>query len=186
MLNQVVLVGRLVKTPELRVTDNGKKTSTITLAVPRNYKNINGEYDTDFLDCTLWTNIAENTSEYCQTGDMVGVKGRIQTRVIQNEDGSKKKKTEILQMLMLNPKLAILDETDSGLDVDAIRTVSKGIEMFKTDENAVLIITHNTKILHSLKPDYVHVLVDGKIVKTGDASLAKEIEENGYEKYKNI
>ena len=58
--------------------------------------------------------------------------------------------------------------------------------MFKTDENAVLIITHNTKILHSLKPDYVHVLVDGKIVKTGDASLAKEIEENGYEKYKNI
>lgn len=96
MLNQVVLVGRLVKTPELRVTDNGKKTSTITLAVPRNYKNINGEYDTDFLDCTLWTNVAENTSEYCQTGDMVGVKGRIQTRVIQNEDGSKKKKTEIV------------------------------------------------------------------------------------------
>ena len=96
MLNQVVLVGRLVKTPELRVTDNGKKTSTITLAVPRNYKNINGEYDTDFLDCTLWTNVAENTSEYCHTGDMVGVKGRIQTRVIQNEDGSKKKKTEIV------------------------------------------------------------------------------------------
>lgn len=100
--------------------------------------------------------------------------------------GGEKKKNEILQMLVLNPKLAILDETDSGLDVDAIRTVSKGIEMFKTDENAVLIITHNTKILHSLKPDYVHVLVDGKIVKTGDASLAKEIEENGYEKYKNI
>ena len=96
MLNQVVLVGRLVKTPELRVTDNGKKTSTITLAVPRNYKNINGEYDTDFLDCTLWTKVAENTSEYCHTGDMVGVKGRIQTRVIQNEDGSKKKKTEIV------------------------------------------------------------------------------------------
>lgn len=100
--------------------------------------------------------------------------------------GGEKKKNEILQMLVLNPKLAILDETDSGLDVDAIRTVSKGIEMFKTEENAVLIITHNTKILHSLKPDYVHVLVDGKIVKTGDASLAKEIEENGYEKYKNI
>ena len=100
--------------------------------------------------------------------------------------GGEKKKNEILQMLVLNPKVAILDETDSGLDVDAIRTVSKGIEMFKTDENAVLIITHNTKILHSLKPDYVHVLVDGKIVKTGDASLAKEIEENGYEKYKNI
>ena len=98
--------------------------------------------------------------------------------------GGEKKKNEILQMLVLNPKLAILDETDSGLDVDAIRTVSKGIEMFKNDKNAVLIITHNTKILRSLKVDYVHVLVDGKIVKTGDASLAKDIEENGYAKYK--
>ena len=98
--------------------------------------------------------------------------------------GGEKKKNEILQMLILNPKLAILDETDSGLDVDAIKTVSKGIEMFKNDENAVLIITHNTKILHNLKVDYVHVLVDGKIVKTGSQKLAKEIEENGYGKYK--
>ena len=99
--------------------------------------------------------------------------------------GGEKKKNEILQMLVLNPKLVILDETDSGLDVDAIKTVSKGIEMFKTEENSVLIITHNTKILHSLKPDFVHVLVDGKIVKTGEFDLAKEIEENGYESYKN-
>lgn len=98
--------------------------------------------------------------------------------------GGEKKKNEILQMLMLNPKLAILDETDSGLDVDAIKTVSKGIEMFKNDENAVLIITHNTKILHNLKVDYVHILVDGKIVATGNSELAKEIEENGYESYK--
>lgn len=98
--------------------------------------------------------------------------------------GGEKKKNEILQMLVLAPKLAILDETDSGLDVDAIKTVSKGIEMFKNEKNAVLIITHNTKILHSLKVDYVHVLVNGKIVKTGGQSLAKEIEENGYAKYK--
>lgn len=98
--------------------------------------------------------------------------------------GGEKKKNEILQMLVLNPKLAILDETDSGLDVDAIRTVSKGIEMFKNENNAVLIITHNTKILHSLKPDYVHVLVNGKIVKTGGPELAIEIEENGYSMYK--
>ncbi len=96
MLNQIVLVGRIVKTPELRTTENGKKTATVTLAVPRNYKNMNGEYDTDFLDCTLWTNVAENTAEYCQSGDMVGVKGRLQTRVITSEDGSKKKKTEIV------------------------------------------------------------------------------------------
>lgn len=98
--------------------------------------------------------------------------------------GGEKKKNEILQMLVLNPKLAILDETDSGLDVDAIRTVSKGIEMYKNAENAVLIITHNTRILENLKVDYVHILVDGKIVKTGDASLAQEIEENGYSQYK--
>lgn len=100
--------------------------------------------------------------------------------------GGEKKKNEILQMLVLNPKLAILDETDSGLDVDAIRTVSKGIEMFKNENNAVLIITHNTKILKSLKVDYVHILVNGKIVKTGDQNLASEIEEEGYAKYKNM
>lgn len=98
--------------------------------------------------------------------------------------GGEKKKNEILQMLVLNPKLAILDETDSGLDVDAIKTVSKGIEMFKNDQNGVLIITHNTKILHSLKVDYVHVLVNGQIVKTGTQELAKQIEENGYNQYK--
>lgn len=97
--------------------------------------------------------------------------------------GGEKKKNEILQMLLLNPKLAILDETDSGLDVDAIKTVSKGINLFKNDDNAVLIITHSTKILESLKVDKVHVLVDGKIVTTKDASLAKEIEKNGYSDY---
>lgn len=97
--------------------------------------------------------------------------------------GGEKKKNEILQMLVLNPKLAILDETDSGLDVDAIKTVSKGIEMYKTNENAVLIITHNTRILEHLKVDYVHILVNGKVVKTGNADLAKQIEEEGYRQY---
>lgn len=98
--------------------------------------------------------------------------------------GGEKKKNEILQMLVLNPKLVILDETDSGLDVDAIKTVSKGIEMFKNDENAVLIITHNMKILKNLKVDYVHVLVDGKVVTTGGEEIIKDIEENGFAKYK--
>ena len=100
--------------------------------------------------------------------------------------GGEKKKNEILQMLVLNPKLAILDETDSGLDVDAIKTVSKGIEMFKNKDNAVLIITHNTKILHNLKVDYVHILVNGKIVTTGRQELAEQIEEEGYAKFKKI
>ena len=98
--------------------------------------------------------------------------------------GGEKKKNEILQMLVLNPKLAILDETDSGLDVDAVKAVSKGIDMYKNDDNAVLIITHNMKILQNLKIDFVHILIDGKIIKTGNAELAKEIEENGFSKYK--
>ena len=98
--------------------------------------------------------------------------------------GGEKKKNEILQMLVLNPKLAILDETDSGLVVDSINIVSKGIEMYKNKNNAVLIITHNTKILHSLKVDYVHVLINGKIVKTGTGELASEIEEKGYKMFK--
>ena len=98
--------------------------------------------------------------------------------------GGEKKKNEILQMLVLNPKLAILDETDSGLDVDAINVVSKGIEMFKNKDNAVLIITHNAKILKNLKVDFVHVLVNGKIVKTGGEEIIRDIEENGYKNYK--
>lgn len=97
--------------------------------------------------------------------------------------GGEKKKNEILQMLLLQPKLAILDETDSGLDVDAIRTVSRGIELYKNEHNSVLIITHSTKILESLKVDKVHVLVDGKIVASGDSSLASTIEKNGYQDY---
>lgn len=99
--------------------------------------------------------------------------------------GGEKKKAEILQMLTLNPKLAILDETDSGLDVDAIRTVSSGINMFKNDENAVLIITHSTKILENLEVDYVHILVNGQIIKTGTGELAKQIEQEGYSEYLN-
>lgn len=89
--------------------------------------------------------------------------------------GGEKKKTEILQMLTLQPKLAILDETDSGLDVDAIRIVSKGIKMFSNENNATLIITHGTKILKELDVDYVHILVNGQIVTTKGGELAKEI-----------
>jgi len=88
-------------------------------------------------------------------------------------------------MLLLNPKLVILDETDSGLDVDAIKTVSKGINLFKNDKNAVLIITHSTKIQENLKVDKVHILVNGKIVDTKDSNLAYEIEKEGYSKYIN-
>lgn len=98
--------------------------------------------------------------------------------------GGEKKKNEILQMLSLDPKLAILDETDSGLDFDAVRIVSKGINMFMSDEHALIIITHNLKMLESIQVDYVHILVDGRIVKTGNAELSKEIAEKGFAQYK--
>lgn len=100
--------------------------------------------------------------------------------------GGERKKNEILQMSILNPKLAILDETDSGLDVDAVRIVSEGVGCFHNEDNAVLIITHHNQILQKLKPDFVHVLINGKIVKTGDASLVREIEETGYDAYKTL
>ncbi|MDW8800857.1 Fe-S cluster assembly ATPase SufC [Clostridium sp. A1-XYC3] len=95
--------------------------------------------------------------------------------------GGEKKKNEILQMALLEPKLAILDETDSGLDVDAVRVVAEGVRELKNEENSILIITHLNRLLEYLKPDYVHILMDGRIVKTGDISLAKEIEEKGYD-----
>ena len=100
--------------------------------------------------------------------------------------GGEKKKAEILQLLALEPKLAILDETDSGLDVDAIKIVSKGVEMFKNKDNAVLIVTHSSKILENLKPDFVHILVDGKIVETGGSELVSKIEKYGYADYKSV
>ena len=98
--------------------------------------------------------------------------------------GGEKKKAEILQLLLLNPSLAILDETDSGLDVDAVRTVSKGIEEYqKSKDGALLIITHSTRILESLHVDKTHVLVDGRLVAEGDGSLVDEINEHGFEQF---
>ena len=98
--------------------------------------------------------------------------------------GGEKKKAEILQLLMLQPKLAILDETDSGLDVDAVRTVSKGIEAYqKENDGALLIITHATKILESLHVDHTHILVNGRIVESGDYALVEKINREGFEAY---
>ena len=95
-----------------------------------------------------------------------------------------RKKTEILQMCMLEPKLTMLDEIDSGLDVDAVRIVSETVSQYHNETNSILVITHHSEILQDLKPDFVHVLIDGKIVKTGDASLIQEIEANGYDAFK--
>ena len=95
--------------------------------------------------------------------------------------GGEKKRNEIFQMAMLEPKLAILDETDSGLDIDALRIVSDGVNRLKTKDNATLVITHYQRLLDYVVPDVVHVLMDGKIVKTGGKDLAKELEERGYD-----
>ena len=94
--------------------------------------------------------------------------------------GGEKKKAEILQLLMLKPALALLDETDSGLDVDAVKTVASGIKAYHNADNALIIITHNAKILEGLQVDYVHVLDDARIVRTGDGSLVNEIIEEGF------
>ena len=95
--------------------------------------------------------------------------------------GGEKKRNEILQLTLINPKLAILDETDSGLDIDALKIVSKGIENFSSSNNSVLLVTHYQRILNYVKPDYVHVMIDGEIVKSGDKSLALELEQKGYD-----
>lgn len=98
--------------------------------------------------------------------------------------GGEKKKNEILQMSILDPKLAILDETDSGLDVDAIKIVAEGVKRIKDGKKSILVITHYDKLLDYLEPDYIHVLIDGKIVKTGGMELANEINDRGYDNIK--
>ncbi|MES1265021.1 MAG: ABC transporter ATP-binding protein, partial [Variovorax sp.] len=95
--------------------------------------------------------------------------------------GGEKKRNEILQMALLEPKLAILDETDSGLDIDALRVVSKGVNRLAGDDNAIVLVTHYQRLLNYIVPDYVHVMSDGRIVKTGGKELAVELEARGYD-----
>ena len=95
--------------------------------------------------------------------------------------GGEKKRNEIFQMAMLEPKLAILDETDSGLDIDALKVVANGVNKLKSTDNATLLITHYQRLLDYIVPDFVHVLIDGKIVKSGNKDLALDLEKNGYD-----
>jgi len=99
----------------------------------------------------------------------------------QGFSGGEKKRNEIFQMAVLNPKLSILDETDSGLDIDALRIVADGVNKLRSEDNAVLLITHYQRLLNYIVPDVVHVMVDGKIVKSGGKELAHELEERGYD-----
>ncbi|KQR95333.1 Fe-S cluster assembly ATPase SufC [Chryseobacterium sp. Leaf180] len=117
-----------------------------------------------------------------EKSEKLGIKKDFLSRSL-NEgfSGGEKKRNEIFQMMMLNPKLAILDETDSGLDIDALRIVADGVNTFKSEGNAVLLITHYQRLLNYIQPDFVHVLANGKIIKTGDKSLALELEAKGYD-----
>lgn len=116
-----------------------------------------------------------------QKAELVEMKPEFLKRSV-NEgfSGGEKKRNEILQMAMLEPKLALLDETDSGLDIDALKVVSKGVNALRAPERAMVLVTHYQRLLDYIVPDFVHVLADGKIVKSGDKSLALELEEKGY------
>ncbi len=96
MLNQVVLVGRLVRDIVVNKTENGKKVTTVSLAIPRSFKNIEGNYETDFIDCILWEAVAQNTADYCKKGDIVGIKGRIQSRIIEKNKEEKEHLMEVI------------------------------------------------------------------------------------------
>ena len=105
----------------------------------------------------------------------------VRRSVNEGYSGGEKKRNEILQLLLLNPKLALLDETDSGLDIDALRIVSEGVNTFKSPDNAIVLVTHYQRILNYITPDFVHVLLDGRIVRSGGKELAQELEDKGYD-----
>jgi len=105
----------------------------------------------------------------------------VKRNVNEGFSGGEKKRNEILQLALLEPKLALLDETDSGLDIDALRIVSEGVNRFRKPDNAIVVVTHYQRILNYITPDHVHVLVDGRIVRSGGAELAHELEARGYD-----
>ena len=102
-------------------------------------------------------------------------------KIIKSAINWEKKRNEIFQMAVLEPKLALLDETDSGLDIDALKIVANGVNAMKSDDRSTIVVTHYQRLLNYIVPDFVHVLVDGKIIKSGDKKLALELEEKGYE-----
>ena len=147
---------------------------------------------TNFIKTAINSNLKARGEKEMPAGDMLK-KIREKSKLLEidskflsrslNEgfSGGEKKRNEIFQMAMLEPSLAILDETDSGLDIDALKIVANGVNKLKNDNNAIIIITHYQRLLDHILPDFVHVLQDGKITKSGDKSLAIELEEKGYD-----
>lgn len=152
---------------------------------------IPGVSNMEFLKASVDAHHKANGKEQLNTTDFVrsvralaeelGLNAEFLKRgVNEGFSGGEKKRNEILQLKLLNPELAILDETDSGLDIDALKVVARGINDFRSDQNAILLITHYQRLLDYIVPDYVHVLADGKIVQSGDKKLALELEQKGY------
>ncbi len=152
---------------------------------------IPGVSNMEFLKASVDAHHKANGKEQLNTTDFVrsvralaeelGLNAEFLKRgVNEGFSGGEKKRNEILQLKLLNPELAILDETDSGLDIDALKVVAKGINDFHSDQNAILLITHYQRLLDYIVPDYVHVLAEGKIVQSGDKKLALELEKKGY------
>jgi len=152
---------------------------------------IPGVSNMEFLKASVDAHHKANGKEQLNTTDFVrsvralaeelGLNAEFLKRgVNEGFSGGEKKRNEILQLKLLNPELAILDETDSGLDIDALKVVAKGINDFRSDQNAILLITHYQRLLDYIVPDYVHVLAEGKIVQSGDKKLALELEQKGY------
>ena len=152
---------------------------------------IPGVSNMEFLKASIDAHHKANGREQLSTTDFVrsvralaeelGLNAEFLKRgVNEGFSGGEKKRNEILQLKLLNPELAILDETDSGLDIDALKVVAKGINDFRDNQNAILLITHYQRLLDYIVPDYVHVLADGKIIQSGDKTLALELEQRGY------
>ena len=132
----------------------------------------NGENE---LDAVSFMNLIREKAQLVELPDKL-----LKRDVNSGFSGGEKKRNEILQMALLEPCLAILDETDSGLDIDALRIVAEGVNTLRSPERSMIVVTHYQRLLDYIKPDFVHVLADGKIIRSGDQSLALELEERGY------
>ena len=119
MVNQVVCVGRVVEEPQVKELESGKKVCNITVAIPRSYKNSEGQYDTDFVECTLWNHVAQNTAEYVRKGDMIGIKGYLKTELYEKEDGTKQKVTRVEadRVTFLTSKAKDVDEIEEEPEI---------------------------------------------------------------------
>jgi Fe-S cluster assembly ATP-binding protein len=190
-------------TGEIDYDINGKMTDLSTLAPFERAREgifLSFQYPIEIPGVSNLTFLEESFNDICKHQGAEELKGEEFRKLVQSKlkilemkedfldrslnegfSGGEKKKNEILQMLLLNPRLAFLDETDSGLDIDALRIVAQGVNHYRSKFNTIVLVTHYQRLLDYIKPDYVHVLSQGKIIRSGDSSLALELEKQGYD-----